>query len=106
MRLLVQFPCDSLLSHLRREAQERQATVFRETTVRSLILRLTVTGNDGGVVDEACTMFTEIYNWFTEGFDTADLLQAKPCSTRTEDNPPTLDRQSPKTSPICRHFSG
>jgi hypothetical protein len=35
-------------------------------------------------------MFTEIYNWFTEGFDTADLLQAKPCSTRTEHNPPTL----------------
>jgi predicted ATPase len=27
--------------------------------------------------DEAKTMFTDIYNWFTEGFDTADLKDAK-----------------------------
>jgi len=27
--------------------------------------------------DEACTMLAEIYNWFTEGFDTADLKEAK-----------------------------
>jgi predicted ATPase len=27
--------------------------------------------------DEARTMLAEIYNWFTEGFDTADLLDAK-----------------------------
>jgi predicted ATPase len=27
--------------------------------------------------DEAHTMLTEIYNWFTEGFDTADLRDAK-----------------------------
>jgi predicted ATPase len=27
--------------------------------------------------DEACTMLAEIYNWFTEGFDTADLQDAK-----------------------------
>jgi len=27
--------------------------------------------------DEAGTMLTEIYNWFTEGFDTADLKEAK-----------------------------
>jgi hypothetical protein len=27
--------------------------------------------------DEACTMLAEIYNWFTEGFDTADLKDAK-----------------------------
>jgi len=26
---------------------------------------------------EACTMLAEIYNWFTEGFDTADLKEAK-----------------------------
>jgi predicted ATPase len=26
--------------------------------------------------DEACTMLTGIYNWFTEGFDTADLKVA------------------------------
>ena len=27
--------------------------------------------------DEACTMLAAIYNWFTEGFDTADLKDAK-----------------------------
>jgi len=27
--------------------------------------------------DEARRMLTEIYNWFTEGFDTADLMEAK-----------------------------
>ena len=28
-------------------------------------------------LDEARTMLAEIYNWFTEGFDTADLKDAK-----------------------------
>jgi predicted ATPase len=27
--------------------------------------------------DEACTMLADICNWFTEGFDTADLKDAK-----------------------------
>jgi adenylate cyclase len=27
--------------------------------------------------DEARSMLAEIYNWFTEGFDTADLKDAK-----------------------------
>jgi predicted ATPase len=27
--------------------------------------------------DEALAMLAEIYNWFTEGFDTADLKDAK-----------------------------
>jgi hypothetical protein len=27
--------------------------------------------------DEARTMLAEIYNWFTEGFDTVDLKNAK-----------------------------
>jgi predicted ATPase len=27
--------------------------------------------------DEAHSMLAEIYNWFTEGFDTADLKEAK-----------------------------
>ena len=30
-----------------------------------------------GKKDEARQMLTEIYGWFTEGFDTADLLEAK-----------------------------
>jgi predicted ATPase len=32
---------------------------------------------DTGHRDEAHSMLTEIYNWFTEGFDTADLKEAK-----------------------------
>jgi predicted ATPase len=30
-----------------------------------------------GSRDEARAMLAEIYNWFTEGFDTADLKDAK-----------------------------
>ena len=30
-----------------------------------------------GKRDQARTMLAEIYNWFTEGFDTADLIDAK-----------------------------
>ena len=32
---------------------------------------------DTGRLDEARAMLAEIYNWFTEGFDTADLKEAK-----------------------------
>jgi tetratricopeptide (TPR) repeat protein len=32
---------------------------------------------DTGRREEARTMLAEIYNWFTEGFDTADLIDAK-----------------------------
>jgi hypothetical protein len=32
---------------------------------------------DTGRRNEALTMLSEIYNWFTEGFDTADLKDAK-----------------------------
>src|SRR5208282_2918779 len=33
--------------------------------------------DEHGKRDEARTMLAEIYNWFTEGFDTADLKDAK-----------------------------
>jgi predicted ATPase len=33
--------------------------------------------NEQGKRDEARTMLAEIYRWFTEGFDTADLKDAK-----------------------------
>ena len=32
---------------------------------------------DTGRRDEARAMLADIYNWFTEGFDTADLKDAK-----------------------------
>ena len=31
----------------------------------------------GGQRDEARTMLADIYKWFTAGFDTADLIDAK-----------------------------
>jgi predicted ATPase len=33
--------------------------------------------NEQGRRDEARAMLADIYNWFTEGFDTADLKDAK-----------------------------
>jgi predicted ATPase len=30
-----------------------------------------------GKTEEACAMLSDIYNWFTEGFDTVDLKEAK-----------------------------
>ena len=30
-----------------------------------------------GKQDEACALLAPIYGWFTEGFDTADLQEAK-----------------------------
>jgi predicted ATPase len=32
---------------------------------------------DTGRCDEARAMLADIYNWFTEGFDTADLKDAR-----------------------------
>jgi predicted ATPase len=42
-------------------------------TTMSLARLLSGTGRR----EEACTMLADIYNWFTEGFDTADLKDAK-----------------------------
>ena len=39
--------------------------------------RLGATRTAGRCGDEAHKMLAEIYNWFTEGFDTADLKDAK-----------------------------
>ena len=33
--------------------------------------------NEQGRRDEAHAMLADIYNWFTEGFDTSDLKEAK-----------------------------
>jgi predicted ATPase len=55
--------------------------VARRQVARLFELRATVSlaqllAKQGGR-DEARTMLAEIYNWFTEGFDTADLKDAK-----------------------------
>jgi class 3 adenylate cyclase/tetratricopeptide (TPR) repeat protein len=44
---------------------------LRATTSLARLLR------DTGRREEARTMLAEIYSWFTEGFDTADLIEAK-----------------------------
>ena len=48
-----------------------KASELRATTSLARLLDST------GRRDEARTMLADIYNWFTEGFDTADLIDAK-----------------------------
>jgi len=64
------------------EADFRRAVdIARSQDARSLELRATMSLarllNKQGKRDEARAMLAEIYNWFTEGFDTADLKDAK-----------------------------
>ena len=68
----------------RDEAQatfERAIHIARAQTAKSLELRATTSVarllRDTGRRDDARAMLAEVYNWFTEGFDTADLKDAK-----------------------------
>jgi predicted ATPase len=54
-------------------AQKMQAKSWELRATMSLARLLDHTGRR----DEARTMLADIYNWFTEGFDTADLQDAK-----------------------------
>jgi predicted ATPase len=60
---------------------ERAVEVARKQSAKSLELRATTSLArllaKQGLRGEARTMLAEIYNWFTEGFDTADLIDAK-----------------------------
>jgi predicted ATPase len=60
---------------------QRAIEIAREQGAKSLELRATTSlarllAKEGNRT-EARTMLAEIYNWFTEGFDTADLKDAK-----------------------------
>jgi len=55
-------------------AQRMSARAWELRTTMSLVRLL---ASLGGSRDEARVMLAEIYNWFTEGFDTADLKDAK-----------------------------
>jgi len=52
-------------------SQEAQLWELRATTSLARLLR------DTNRRDEARAMLADIYNWFTEGFDTADVKDAK-----------------------------
>ena len=60
---------------------ERAIEIARKQSARSFELRATMSLArllaSQGHRDEARMMLADIYNWFTEGFDTADLKDAK-----------------------------
>jgi predicted ATPase len=60
---------------------ERAIEISRAQSAKSLELRATMSLArllaKQGRREEARAMLAEIYNWFTEGFDTADLIDAK-----------------------------
>jgi predicted ATPase len=60
---------------------ERAIEISRKQSAKSLELRATMSLGrllaKQGRGDEARTMLADIYGWFTEGFDTADLIDAK-----------------------------
>jgi predicted ATPase len=60
---------------------QRAIEIAREQSAKSLELRATMSLArllaKQGRRDEARIMLADIYNWFTEGFDTADLKDAK-----------------------------
>ena len=59
----------------------RAIQVARRQQARSWELRATVSlcrlWRQQGRVDEARQMLSEVYGWFTEGFDTPDLQEAR-----------------------------
>lgn len=66
------------------EAEEcflKAIEIARRQQAKSLELRATMSlarlWKSQGKREEARTMLAEIYGWFTEGFDTADLQDAK-----------------------------
>jgi predicted ATPase len=70
---------------------ERAIEIARKQRAKSLELSATTTLarllRNTGRHDEARAMLADIYNWFTEDFDTADLKDAKalleePCACR------------------------
>jgi predicted ATPase/class 3 adenylate cyclase len=64
-----------------RNCFQRAIEIARKQSAKSWELRATMSLarllRDSGRRDEARSMLAEIYNWFTEGFDTADLKDAK-----------------------------
>jgi predicted ATPase len=76
--LLAQNPSDAgeaqLCFRTAIETARRQSTRAEELRASTSLARLLA---KQGRRDEARTMLADIYGWFTEGFDTADLKDAK-----------------------------
>jgi predicted ATPase len=76
--LLAQNPCDVAEAEqcfrAAIEIAQRQSARSEELRATTSLARLLA---KHGRRDEACAMLAEIYGWFTEGFDTADLKDAK-----------------------------
>src|SRR5262249_22184895 len=71
-------------SQVEKEAEEcfrKAIDIARRQSAKSLelqaVMSLTRLWQQQGKKDEARQMLAEIYGWFTEGFDTADLKEAK-----------------------------
>jgi predicted ATPase len=69
------------LAHEAEDSFQRAIAIARGQQAKSWELRATTSLarllRDAGRREEALAMLAEIYNWFTEGFDTADLKDAK-----------------------------
>jgi class 3 adenylate cyclase/predicted ATPase len=80
--LIVEAHGSSLPSRAEAEACfEKAIDIARQQQAKSLELRAVMSlarlWQQQGKRDEAHTMLSEVYNWFTEGFDTKDLQEAK-----------------------------
>jgi predicted ATPase len=71
-------------SEVEKEAEEyfqKAVAIARQQQAKSLELRAVMSlsrlWQQQGKKEEARQMLAEIYSWFTEGFDTADLKEAK-----------------------------
>ena len=74
----------SFIAHRSKEAEEcflKAIEIAQKQQAKSLELRATVSlarlWQQQGKASEAHQMLSEVYNWFTEGFDTKDLQEAK-----------------------------
>jgi tetratricopeptide (TPR) repeat protein len=69
---------------------ERAIEIARKQSTKSLELRATTSLarllKKQGLHDDARVTLADIYNWFTEGFDTADLQDAKALLDELGDN--------------------
>ena len=81
---LAQSGVQSLESGVQEEAKEcfqKAIEIARHQQAKSLELRAVMSlsrlWQSQGKKDEARQLLAEIYNWFTEGFDTKDLQEAK-----------------------------